>query len=437
MFKLLQVVELMKYRVIHVNASLKGGAATGSQRVHRSLLAKGIESVFVSSVDGPDETYRRIGGGPLGPAVTARYLIGKIRCEIVRRWQTPLAERILRDREDVFSHPTGLWRTWLPADLFADGLATVVNLHWLGGKLDYRSLLASIPARVPIVWTLRDMHPFTGGCHIGLNCQGYARGCVDCPIVKHEYRHLPGRNLALKRRLLAGRKVCAAGISKWITGEGEKSSVFPEESEFRCLPNGIDTDLFRPVPKAAAKECLGLSGQELVVCFGADRLCRKEKGFGLLLEALTRLASTGVQLRLLTFGDGEIPELPFGVTALGLVRGEPLQRIIYSAADVFAMPSIWEPFGNTCVEAMSCGVPVAGFRVGGVIDQVEEEVTGLLVEAGDVQGLGVAIGRLLENEPLRASMGRASRKRVETQFSMGLLAQRYQSTYEQLLGVQE
>jgi len=148
---------------------------------------------------------------------------------------------------------------------------------------------------------------------------------------------------------------------------------------------------------------------------------------------LRMLANDGKRLRLLTFGEGEMPEVPFEVMRLGSIRGEPLQRIVYSAADVFAMPSIWEPFGNTCGEAMACGVPVVGFRVGGIVDQVAEGSTGLLAESGDALGLSEVIHALLTNGELAERMGMESRTRIETCFNLGLLAERYAALYDRLV----
>jgi len=101
----------------------------------------------------------------------------------------------------------------------------------------------------------------------------------------------------------------------------------------------------------------------------------------------------------------------------------------YRAADVFVFPSIWdEPFGNPPVEAMAVGVPVIATQSGGITETVENGKTGLLVEQGNANALARATLRLLENEDLMDSMGKAGRKRAVELFS-------WERIVEQLLGL--
>jgi len=101
-----------------------------------------------------------------------------------------------------------------------------------------------------------------------------------------------------------------------------------------------------------------------------------------------------------------------------------------AAASIVVMPSRQEGLGLVALEAMAHGVPVVVSRTGGLADVVEHDVSGLLVPPEDAGALGVAIGRLLRDEPLRARMGQAARERVEQKFSIG-------SATDGLLGVLE
>ena len=104
----------------------------------------------------------------------------------------------------------------------------------------------------------------------------------------------------------------------------------------------------------------------------------------------------------------------------------------YYNADVFAFPPIWnEGFGCTPVEAMAAGTPVVATRSGGIVETVRDRETGFLVEKNDCRALAEAILKLLENNALRESMGRAARQQALERFRwdriVAAMHDRYQS----------
>lgn len=108
----------------------------------------------------------------------------------------------------------------------------------------------------------------------------------------------------------------------------------------------------------------------------------------------------------------------------------------YQGASVFVFPSVWnEPFGIPLVEAMACEVPVVASRCGGMTEIVEHGKSGLLVERDNPEALADAVCRLLDDEGLRRSMGKAGRERVLARFSWGkisaCLQEQYGAMYEE------
>ena len=85
------------------------------------------------------------------------------------------------------------------------------------------------------------------------------------------------------------------------------------------------------------------------------------------------------------------------------------------AADVFAFPSLYEGLGISLVEAAACGLPAVGSRTGGIVDVIEDEVTGLLVPPGEAAALEDALVRLLSDSSGAAEMGRRARERAPWQ----------------------
>jgi glycosyltransferase involved in cell wall biosynthesis len=105
----------------------------------------------------------------------------------------------------------------------------------------------------------------------------------------------------------------------------------------------------------------------------------------------------------------------------------------YQNADVFILPSVWnEPFGIPIVEAMATGVPVVATKGGGFPEIVEDGKTGLLVERNDANALAEAILRLLSDESLRKSMGKAGHQRSLEHFSWEQITKNLLCQYRRL-----
>ena len=119
---------------------------------------------------------------------------------------------------------------------------------------------------------------------------------------------------------------------------------------------------------------------------------------------------------------------------LGLIASDDTLRQIYSAADVFVLPSLEDNLPNTMLEAMSCGTPVVAFSVGGIPDVLDDGVTGRIVPAGAPSMMAAAIVDCLRDHEARRKMGAAARRVIETRYSMPVQARRYHDLYRELVG---
>jgi glycosyltransferase involved in cell wall biosynthesis len=119
---------------------------------------------------------------------------------------------------------------------------------------------------------------------------------------------------------------------------------------------------------------------------------------------------------------------------VGYLAGDALKEIIRKAS-VVVVPSEWyENCPMSVLEAMAYGKPIVGSRIGGIPELVEEGETGLLYEAGDVDGLLQALNQLMHSKDLRQQMGKAGRKRVEQRFSLDMHHQGLMNIYKNVLG---
>jgi glycosyltransferase involved in cell wall biosynthesis len=313
----------------------------------------------------------------------------------------------------------------------------LVNLHWVGGGfLDHLSFFERYPKNVPLVWRLADMGALTGGCHYDRGCGKFAASCGACPqLGSNDPKDLSFQ--VWSRKLLSLRGVGSAGLhvvgtSRWIAAEAKRSSLF-ERFPVSVIPNGLDTDDFAPRDKSFCRDLWDIPRNAKVVLFAAESLANVRKGFAHLVDALAGLS--GIENLLLVSVGGGKTELPSGLSlrGLGKVTNDRMLSTIYSAADVFVIPSLQESFGQTVIESLACGTPVVGFDSGGIPDMVRPGETGWLAPTGDTQALRQAMDEALRDEDRRNAMSPTCRRIAVEEYSLDVQASAYVRLYETLI----
>jgi alpha-maltose-1-phosphate synthase len=210
----------------------------------------------------------------------------------------------------------------------------------------------------------------------------------------------------------------------------------------RVIRNGIDTTEYAPDPGTDVLARYGVDPGRPIVLF-VGRITR-QKGLPVLLRAAAQL-DPAAQL-VLCAGQPDTEELAAEVTELvtglhaarsGVIwlagmlpKREVIQLLTH--ATVFACPSLYEPLGIVNLEAMACGTAVAGSRVGGIPEVVDDGGTGLLVPPDDPAALAGAINALVADPQLAAQMGRAGRKRAVADFGWPAIAAQTAGLYAEL-----
>ncbi|GGF63771.1 hypothetical protein GCM10007301_24450 [Azorhizobium oxalatiphilum] len=233
--------------------------------------------------------------------------------------------------------------------------------------------------------------------------------------------------LALERELIA---TCDAvhAISPAIGRDVEKAYELDLTGRSAVVPLGMQDVV--PMPRIAPPPAE--PGVELRLLFVGRLEIRK--GIDVLLEIAPALLAGYPGLQIDIVGNDTIPGLngrPYrrdfedkGLPAALSNRirfhgevGEEELRGFFHACDVFVSPSRYESFGLVFVEAMMFSKPVIGCKVGGMVDVIAENETGLLAQPGDAGSLRAALVQLLNDAGLRAAMGAAGRRRYEAHFS--------------------
>ncbi len=417
-------------RVVHVASSdVNGGAARAANRLHQGLRLLGHDSrMLVAQRLGDDPSVVSFFPSRRFPDRVARVLRRRRIAADFAPYRATRPAGFEAFSDDRSEYGPEVPRQLPPCD--------VVNLHWVAGFVDYEAMLAGIPRGVPVVWTLHDMNVFTGGCHYDDGCGRFARACGACPQLGSRDEHDLSRQVWLRKRNVfgaAGRPLHVVADSEWLAAEARRSSALAGVPVTSIL-YGLDTGVFAPRDPAAARAELGIPAGARVVLFVADSVENRRKGFPLLLEALGGMRDAP-GLLLLSIGRGR-PAVPGGLPHLHFehVASDRLLSILYSAADVFVIPSLQEAFGQTALEAMACGTPVVGFDAGGIPEMVRPGVTGLLARCGDVAGLREAVLALLSDDELRARMGASCRELAAREHGLEVQARRYAELYRALLG---
>jgi len=414
---------------------IQGGAARAAYRLHRGLIQLGHDSIMLSRYRfSSDETVQSVvaeSGSADAQLECTRFAM--IQSHYIDTHRTAFSNTL-------FSLPyPGFYLTSLQAIQNAE----VINLHWVAQFQSPVTIKKLGGLNKPIVWTLHDMWPFTGGCHYSAGCSKYQQDCSACFQIANDPYNLAAAILADKIASWDGLSFTIVAPSRWLADCARQSTLFCNH-RIEVIPNSLETDIFAPLPKADAKSQLGIDPETTTLLFGAATATEKRKGFSELIRAIEiclehpqfqELAACR-KIEILCFGypSEQLNELRVPVRSVGFVESDAQLGIIYSAANLFILPSLEDNLPNTMLEAMSCGTPVLAFNVGGIPDVVIPGKTGWLVPDRDVAQLAEALLQIVLHPETARSMGSNCRHLMEEQFSLSVQANRYLALYQDLLG---
>ena len=413
-------------RVLMLSTSdLAGGAGRAAYRIYQGLQKIGLDSrMLVQQKVGDDFTVQ----GPQG------------RLSEINSWLRPRLDHLLwrcyRSRRRVS------WNTaWWPSKIHyrvAREDPDVVNLQWICDGFVPVAALGRM--RRPLVLTMQDPWAFTGGCHYPSDCQGYQEQCGACPQLgsrrQWDLSRWVWRRKARHWRPLA---LTVVAISHWLADCARGSSLF-REARVEVIPNGLDTERYRPIETRTAREIMGLPQDKQLVLFGAmDALKDERKGGQLLFKALEGLHQAGKskEMELVVFGASRPPEPPslgFPTHYYGNLHDDYSLALLYSAADVMVVPSVQEALGQTATEACACGTPVVAFDNSGLRDVVDHQQNGYLARGLNTDDLARGIYWVLADPGRQQALGRAARQKALREFDFTVVARRYLEVFQRVLG---
>jgi glycosyltransferase involved in cell wall biosynthesis len=396
---------------------ITGGAAKAAYRLHSALRERGLRSwMVVRNKRSDDEDVYQVPDPP-----------SPLRHAIWKRVKERLGEKTPRanytfnfeqepdiDQEMLFTISQSKGKSGGRIDRLPEATPArpmdIICLHWVSRLLNAR-LVRELYNRYqrPIVWILADQDPLTGGCHYSFGCEGYTKECGCCPQLNSEDLNDHSRQTWRRRReLLSGVPICFVAPTGWVLNRVRQSSLF-REHRVDLIPYPIDTSVFRPFDRGAARDLLHLPQDKKILFFGATYLEDKRKGMAQLLESFKCLAELveaenklrreDVFLLLAGLNSGHLmAQLPFAGRYAGHFNDDLTLALAYQAADVFVCPSLEDAGPMMIPEAMLCGAPVAAFDGTGAPDLVETARTGYLAANGDPRDLARGMYALLTSD---------------------------------------
>ena len=317
----------------------------------------------------------------------------------------------------------------------------VVHLHNLhGGYFDLR-VLPELSRRVPTILNVRDGWLMSGHCAFSLGCERWKGGCGNCPdltLFPAVKRDATAFNWERKRDVLAASRLHVTTPSRWMMDRVEESIIAASAVDRRVIPNGVDVRTFFPGDRAAARAALGIDANAMVLLVAANGLRHNVwKDYVTLRGALERLGTRAWSRPVIVLAVGDdAPREQLGSIELRFVPfvdDSAKLADFYRAADVYLHAARVESFGNVLLEARACGTPVVATAVGGIVEQIRDGESGLLVEPSNPAAFSAAVARAIDDDALRTALAEGGLRHVREAFTLDLQAERFLSWYREIV----
>ena len=406
--------------VLHLIAGdLNGGAARGAYWLHKGLLSLNQKSFILNN------SRKDISEANIRNLIDSNFQ--KVRSYILPQIVS-LPVRLYRERrQKIFSIGIdGYDITKYKEYEWAD----VIHLHWINGLVSINTLHKITK---PIVWTLRDMWPMTGGCHYSMDCANFVNGCGFCPQLTSSIKWDISRLIYNYKKKKLPKQIKIVGISKWLTEMAKNSLVF-KNYECITISNCVETSMFQPICKTHARQILNFPKNKKIVLCGSTNIEDFYKGFDLFLKSLLKLNRDVYHF--VFFGSirtNILKKYKICYTNLSYLTDTVSLRLAYSSADVFVAPSRMEAFGKTIVESMSCKTPVVCFDATGPKDIIDHKENGYKAIPFDPEDLANGINWVTSPHTNYKKLMVSAREKAIDAFDSKTIAQKYIKLYKSCL----
>ncbi|MDU0355708.1 glycosyltransferase [Paraglaciecola aquimarina] len=251
----------------------------------------------------------------------------------------------------------------------------------------------------PVVWTMHDFSPFTGGCINSLGCERFKLQCGKCPqrdewpiAGKFDFTSL---QLHLKKRLFK-ENVSYIAPSTFIKNMAVSAGI--DKNKVAVIHNSVDIKTFYPKSKVESRTRLGLDPAKFTILLLAYSINDRFKGMD---DAIRILQDVDADFQVLVVGKiSEKDKALFkGVECFftGFVQDPDKLNVCYNSANIFLNCSKADNFPLVVLQSLAAGTPVYGYATGGIVEMITNGSQGILVKTGDWQELKVKMLEFMQS----------------------------------------
>ncbi|MCX3264026.1 glycosyltransferase [Pedobacter agri] len=406
----------MALKILHITFSDSGGAGTAALRLHKGLSGIGLQSKILVLEKRTQTT------GVFEYPKKNRYFILFLR--VLKKMQLP---QTLEHRNDnLYKSFDGEFEYFSFARTSFINLAEhplvkecdVVNLHWIPNFVDYPTFFEKLEK--PIVWTQHDMNAFQGGFH-------YREDNIRNPhLLAINHEQYLCKLASIKN--LPSSKMIVVSPSKWLMNEARSSEILRGFRHFH-IPNGLDSSVFNFKKQQPLKAKFKLDTNKITVLFISETVKSIRKGFKHILE-LIEDDEVSSRFQFVAVGNIKKAQRKNKVLYLGSIHSEQEISEIYSAADIYLLPSREDNFPNVMLESLASGTPVVGFNIGGLKDLIVNGQNGYLSDEISTEGLKVSLLRCANK--LNMFNRKLIAETIGGSYSIQVQAEAYKHIYEEI-----
>ena len=398
-------------KILHVMFSSKGGAAIGVKRLNEALLEKTIDSNIFIYLDYIDSL-----------KFTKRIFI-----KLKWYWKVLFKKiflNILAKRNNKETLSFNIFNNLNLNKIIDNRKVDIVHLHWIGNEMISVKEISKI--KKPVVWTLHDMWPFSGGDHFVIDNKETKQN----KLKNKNFIKLNNFLLNNKIKFFHNKNFSITCPSKWIYEKVLDSSVF-KNSSIKILPYIIDEKNWN-YNLTSNKKIIN-SNKKTVILFSATSSVNFRKGFNFLVDAINNYLDKEKYF-LLVVGDKpkKFEDIKIEKKYFGYIDSEKTLKNIYFSSDIFVMPSLFESFGQVFLEAGCFGLPSVTFDNTAASEIIKHKKNGYLSEYKSAKDLANGIMwsnyQILNNKNFKSE----NREIVVKKFSYEINVKDYINLYSQL-----